>query len=405
MPQSILQTYVLDRYDAGVPRPDRSHIVELDSLRGVAALFVVFDHFMRGWVEASPPHFVSYLPFIPFLTNGGAAVMMFFVLSGFVLTLPQLSARRQSYPAYAVRRICRIYLPYLAALMVALAGCWRFHGLDRYSDAPIFHKFWVSAPTWPLVAQHLAFLGRYNVYAYNPPTWSLVHEMRISLIFPLLCLIALRLRPWAAFAVALAFPVAGRMVEKYSAPLWEPGTSSLFWSETIGFCGIFLVGSILARYRHPIVAWLAATPAMMRWALFVVAIALYQYPVVLHVPHAMRAFVVGLAAAYFVMLALVPNGWLSRMLRLSPLRFLGRISYSLYLIHSPILIVMSIAIWGKASYTYLLLPFVAVAIGAAAIFYQFVELPSIAIGKAITHSRRKPTAVDTGVSPVTQTVG
>ena len=402
MPQTFLRTYVLDRYHAGLARPERGHIVELDSLRGVAALFVVFDHFMRGLVQSSPPHFVASIAYLPFLTNGAGAVMMFFVLSGFVLSLPMLSGKSQGYPAYAVRRISRIYLPYLAALLIALAGCWRFQGLQKYGL--VLGSLWQNPPTWPLVAKHLAFLGRYDVYAYNPPTWSLVHEMRISLIFPLLCLIALRLRPWAALTVAVAFPIAGRLVEKYSAPLWEPGTSSLFWSETIGFCGIFLIGSLLARYRQPLVAWLAVLPAIVRWGMAAVAVALYQYPILLHVPRAMRNFVIGLAAAYFVMLALVPGGWLSRMLHLSPLRFLGRVSYSLYLIHSPILIVMSIAIWGKMPYLYLLLPFLAVALVAAAVFYRFVELPSITLGKALTARWRTRSRVDVGNAPVTETV-
>lgn len=230
MNSSTLCNDSLDSVPPGPQRQDCGHIVELDSLRGVAALFVVFEHFMRGWVQSTPPHFVNYLPYLPFLTHGGAAVMMFFVLSGFVLTLPMLAAKGQSYPIYAVRRVCRIYLPYVAALSLALACCWRFHGLERYADAPVFRSLWHEAPTRSLVAKHLAFLGRYDVYAYNPPTWSLVHEMRISLIFPLLCLVALRLRWWAAFAIAVAFPVAGRLMEKYGAPYIgaDPGTTSIF---------------------------------------------------------------------------------------------------------------------------------------------------------------------------------
>ena len=393
MPLPLVEDHALSQSITELERPQRGHIVELDSLRGVAALFVVFDHFMHGWVESSPPHFVQYIPYLPFLTNGGAAVMMFFVLSGFVLSLPVLSGKRQSYPIYAVRRVCRIYLPYLAALMIALVFCWRFHGLDSY--APVFHNFWQTAPTIHLVVQHLLFLGRYDVYAYNAPTWSLVHEMRISLIFPLLCLAAMRLRPWAACLLALAFPIAGRLVEKYSAPWYESGTSSLFWSETIGFCGVFLVGSLLARYREPLAGWLRSLPVVVRWILPVVAIGLYQYPTLLHVPRPLRNFAVGLGAAYFLILALVPDGWLSQLLRRAPLRFLGRISYSLYLTHAPILIVMSLAIWGKMPYVYLLLPFLAIALAFAALFYRVVEQPSIALGKAISRRWRRPANAET----------
>ncbi len=388
MPNPLVEHDPLAMSVTKLERPQRGHIVELDSLRGVAALFVVFDHFMRGWVDSSPPHFVRYIPYLPFLSNGGAAVMMFFVLSGFVLSLPMMAGKSQSYPIYAARRVCRIYLPYLAALLIALVFCWRFHGLDSY--APVFSNFWKTAPTLHLVVQHLLFLGRYDVYAYNAPTWSLVHEMRISLIFPLLCLVAARLRPWTALLVALSFPVAGRLVEKYTAPWYETGTSSIFWSETLGFCGIFLIGSLLARYREPLVDWVRSVPGIVRWILPVVAIALYQYPALLHIPRPLRNFAIGLGAAYFLILALVPDGWLSRMLRLAPLRFLGRVSYSLYLTHAPILIVMSLAIWGKMPYLYLLLPFLAVAFAFAALFYRIVEQPSIELGKVISRRWRRP---------------
>lgn len=118
----------------------------------------------------------------------------------------------------------------------------------------------------------------------------------------------------------------------------------------------------------------------------------------------MRNFATALGAAYFLLFALVPNGWLSRLLRLSPLRFLGRVSYSLYLTHSPLLIVMSIAIWGKMPYSYLLLPFLAVAFAVAAVFYRLVEVPSIALGKSITARWRIPERVDTGLGQVTEPV-
>jgi peptidoglycan/LPS O-acetylase OafA/YrhL len=321
-----------------------------------------------------------------------------------VLTLPMLQANQQDYLTYAVRRTCRIYLPYVAALMVALAGCWKFHGLEMYG--PIFRTLWRSAPSLPLVAAHLAFLGRYDVFAYNPPTWSLVHEMRISLIFPLLCLVSLRLRAWAAFAIALSFPIAGRLVEKYSAPYTGDGlgTHGIFWAKTISYCGIFLIGSLLARYRGPLATRLAGLPAALRWLFLAAAAALYQFPMFLPVPWYLRDFAVALGAAYFVMLALVPDGWLSRLLRRSPLRFLGRISYSLYLVHVPILMVMSIAIWGKVSFVYLLLPFLAVSLVAAAVFYRVVERPSIALGKAIGRKWRIPATMDDGNSVVTEPV-
>ena len=48
--------------------------------------------------------------------------MLFFLLSGFVLSVPYLRGKGQAYPVYLIRRILRIYAPYLAALALAVAG-------------------------------------------------------------------------------------------------------------------------------------------------------------------------------------------------------------------------------------------------------------------------------------------
>jgi peptidoglycan/LPS O-acetylase OafA/YrhL len=395
-----LRRLLFDPLRSGQQTPQQSqeriHFVELDSLRGLAAMSVLLLHFLEGWLEASPPHFVRYLGYIPLLTNGSAAVVLFFVLSGFVLTLPQMAPQPQSYPAYVIRRICRIYLPYLAALVLSILGCWRFHGLEMYGIQ--FHLTWRNPPSAHLIAEHLAFLGRYDVYAYDSPIWSLVHEMRISLIFPVLCLISLRLRAWLAFLVALTLPVIDRIIERLSGPyLGEgyPGVQSVFWSYTVGFCGIFLVGSLLARYREPIVAWLARLSAWTLSVLSLLALVLYQYASLLHIPRFLWDFTVGLGGAYFVMLALVPNSWLSRFLHLGPIRWLGSISYSLYLLHVPVLLVVSILLYRKVPDGVMLATFLVLSLLAAAAFHRVVELPSIRLGRTLANrldKRIKPSA-------------
>ena len=387
-----LSHLLFDPLQSGRQTQQKIHFVELDSLRGLAAVSVLLLHFLGGWIEAAPSPYVFYVAYIPLLTNGSAAVILFFVLSGFVLTLPQMASRPQSYPTYVIRRICRIYLPYLAALALAILGCWRFHGLEIYGTQ--FHLTWRSAPSAQVIAQHLAFLGRYNVYAFDSPIWSLVHEMRISLIFPILCLISLRLRAWVAFLIALALPVVERVIERLSGPyLGEgyPGVPSILWAYTVGSCGIFLVGSLLARYREPLIGWLARLSTWTRSALSLVAVVLYQYVTLLHLPRFLWNFLVGLGAAYFVMLALVPNGWLSRFLHLRPIRWLGSVSYSLYLLHVPILLTVSIVLYRKVSVGVMLATYLGLSLLAAAAFHRLIELPSIRLGKILANRIQRTT--------------
>src|SRR5438105_12280270 len=91
---------------------------ELDSLRGLAALIVVFHHFFWMWfyhqTERTDPAFLLFYPLIA----GHESVILFFLLSGFVLSVPYLRGRSQPYGTFLLRRVLRIYCPYFFALVL-----------------------------------------------------------------------------------------------------------------------------------------------------------------------------------------------------------------------------------------------------------------------------------------------
>jgi peptidoglycan/LPS O-acetylase OafA/YrhL len=86
-------------------------IGSLDALRGVAALAVVIGHALPMGLPQVPP--------VVAVALGRVSVIAFFVLSGFVLSLPYFDGRPLPYPAFVVRRLCRIYLPYAAVMFAA----------------------------------------------------------------------------------------------------------------------------------------------------------------------------------------------------------------------------------------------------------------------------------------------
>jgi peptidoglycan/LPS O-acetylase OafA/YrhL len=94
---------------------------ELDSLRGLAALAVFFGHMYLVFNE----NLISKLLFefgpLRIAVAGSEAVTFFFVLSGFVLSLPFYSNRQPNYRHFVIRRVCRIYIPYIIAILVALS--------------------------------------------------------------------------------------------------------------------------------------------------------------------------------------------------------------------------------------------------------------------------------------------
>jgi len=161
------------------------------------------------------------------------------------------------------------------------------------------------------------------------------------------------------------------------------GAGSIGWLRTLGYCGTFLVGSVLARHHEAIQSFLKEKPRPVRWLLLAIAIVLYQPPIRLHTLSQLENFATGIGSCYFILLALERRSLVSSFLLVKPFVFLGRISYSLYLVHLPILIMLAIAIYGKISFGYLLLPFFTLTLIVATFFNRLVEVPSIRLGRLI----------------------
>ena len=99
-----------------------------------------------------------------------------------------------SYGSYLLKRICRIYIPYIVALIIAIICQTTISGYGISYLSEWFNRSWTIESSSSLIAQHILLVGKYNTDAYNGVIWSLVHEMRISIIFPLILMICLRKR-------------------------------------------------------------------------------------------------------------------------------------------------------------------------------------------------------------------
>jgi peptidoglycan/LPS O-acetylase OafA/YrhL len=115
-------------YEGGV---SKARLDYLDSIRGFAALVVVLGH---CWLATAPASLSShgslsttvassvtgvlFYGLAKFFESGRTAVMIFFVLSGFVLTC-SLMARPMPYVSYAVKRVFRIYPAFLIVILAS----------------------------------------------------------------------------------------------------------------------------------------------------------------------------------------------------------------------------------------------------------------------------------------------
>jgi len=373
--------------DAAFVAQERSamRLPALDGIRGVAAFLVVLNHCFLILPEAvSKQWIVPLIKWTPLrvIMVGRPAVIMFFVLSGLVLGRSLLSTLgKDSYGAFALRRFVRIYPTYAAAVLFA-AMLWTIENPVPIADlTPWFNSHWTEPPNLNVIANHLLMLNRKQDVTLDMVIWSLSYEMRISLLIPLLVVAALRFGTLrfagAVLALALIVEIA----------LWQAGIESgAYHNETLlgaflttaHYVPFFAAGLLIAihleRFRQVFsgLTWRIALPL---W-LFVGA-SMTQYPDVISGTGAVIAIGLVLGSERSAAMLCGPViGWL------------GRVSYSLYLFHLPILLLLTHELHGNVPAPLYLGFGVAVSLVVAEVAYRLIERPSIDLGRRLTARSR-----------------
>jgi peptidoglycan/LPS O-acetylase OafA/YrhL len=364
-------------------------ITHLDSLRGLAALIVVFHHclvtFPRFWSIYQQPatsplmRLIGNSP-VHLLWDGPEFVLVFFTLSGFVLSLPFWSTRPMGYRAFVVRRIFRIYPTYFVAVTLGMIlMTWLAHGPIKGLSAWAA-QFWNRPLDTKIVFDHFFLMASDGDNYIDTPVWSLVVEMHASLIFPLMIL-AIRRSEAGTFGFFLALAFVG----DWGARL-DPGGHPFLTSfaTTASYLWLFVAGALMARHRADLVAAMARVPAVLQISILVVALialnAIWEFGADLTWRFVEQAGAAALVASAAFM------GGMKRALDVAPLRWLGKISYSLYLIHFVVLFTILNAFRDEVTLPRIIVAVPLVSIAAAALLYRVVELPSIGWGHALSES-------------------
>jgi peptidoglycan/LPS O-acetylase OafA/YrhL len=380
------------------PARARPPLRALTGLRFFAALQVVVFHCTawRQWPVWAPLRDVA--------GAGSVAVSLFFALSGFILTYahagpgaPPIERR-----AFYVNRFARIYPAYAFALLL-MAPLFLVHTFRTEGTKALLEKSAAAI----LLAQ--AYVPMFAM-AWNPPGWSLSAEWFFYLLFPLVAPWLLRVRWTVAAGVALgcyAFCLAVPAVYLAflpDAPIPAASESQAFWLNFLRYGPLvrfpeFVIGIVAGR-------WFLERGAIQdsaRWAVASMA-ALGVIVVTLgcasHIPYIVLHN--GLLDPAFVLLIVslaTGAGPLARGLATRPLVALGDASYSLYLIHVPLLIMWAKAayvlvgprFYGTPLYTAMFFP---IAIAASLLCHRYVELPGRTRVLALLRGRRWASRVE-----------
>ena len=315
--------------EAGTAPGDRKFRPDVEGLRAVAVVMVVLYHAN-----------------VPKITGGYVGVDVFFVLSGFVITgllLRERAATEKTRLLDFYGRRCRRILPAATLVIVAtvLAAYHWLGFLSGNSNAQMARTASLFYANF-----HLISIGTNYLSAQAPPSalqnyWSLSVEEQFYVVYPTLFILAalawssvsLRLKLAVLLTVGIAASLTWSIHETATngtAAYFSPLTHA--WELALG--GLVAVGSVqlakLPRGVAIVMSWIGLGGIV--WAAFAFTAATAYPGSAVALPVVSTALVVAGGTV-------APTWGAEALLRLYPFRWLGKLSYSLYLWHWPILII------------------------------------------------------------------
>lgn len=397
---------VSDREDERGPTAPKAQpavygrVDELDGLRGVLALWVAISHILLWCGFAEPPlsggrfgrmwDSMIYSPF---------AVEAFFILSGFAIS-SLIYARPQSYLGFMTGRFFRIYPVYLLCLFLSLVlmgvtpwllenASWRqtayFSAVGSLSASerahPVLHG-----------VSHLSLLNGMvprqvlpgSAATLLPPAWSISVEWQYYLVAPMIAL-------FVRSAGGLLLLVGGAWLAiRYGGPWHNPLPA--FFPVMLPF---FLVG-IGSHYLYKAFCASGGKRSSRYTALVAAALGVALLS-------GWEPVTMAIWAAAFGCLFVDGNGlmtrilcWVRRSLRNRWIQWLGRISYPLYLVHWPLIIVgLTLLVWWRPTMHFreavlwMLGAGLPLILLAGFLLHKYVEAPAMRLGRQLSETVSK----------------
>jgi peptidoglycan/LPS O-acetylase OafA/YrhL len=375
---------------------NQNRIQYLDGIRGMAALIVVFYHYLLSFYPGIFPFNPKYqystnnlgktmeiTPLNIFL-NPGFAVCLFFVVSGYALSYKYFATGEREYlRASVIRRYFRLEIPILFSVLVS----YILLKADLYANIDIGNNyskntFWL-VHLWNIDANFFAALKE-ALYSslfiggtpnFNPVLWTMVIEFMGSML---------------VFAVLALFGNSAKRFLVYAILLMILHTNCM---------PAFILGLALCDYYHS--EKRKVFPKIAVFLIFIAALYIGSYQgleiasiwgIVDFMSHADKSFPFIIGAALFVF-AVINSEWLKRFFSSPVLQFLGKISFSLYLLHLLIIGSLACYLFGyfftglHLSYdvSFMLMFFISLSFtfGAAFLMYKYVDLNGIKLSKWI----------------------
>ncbi|WP_246147753.1 acyltransferase family protein [Nonomuraea turkmeniaca] len=378
------------------PSSPSTRLAWLDALRGIGALAVVAEHLLPWFLPALRPYWFNL---------GVYGILVFFLVSGYII--PTSLERHGDVRAFWISRIFRLYPLYLSVIALVLALAWW---------VPVRAE--VPRDGSAVAAHATMLLDVVNVGGVADTMWTLSYEMVFYLLVTALFLTGAQHRSgelsmgFAAAAVVVGLVASGAVFvggwpAYVSAGVFAAGVACVMWGRArkpaACVLGLMALAALLLSSRVPwlgtaVLAVMFAGTAIHRWERGTGRL----WPV------AVTTALVAIAPLWAIESGwwwVQPDVWLTTIVlagatfaggmalrgRRLPrmLVWLGLVSYSLYLVHHPLLKYF-VAITGDLRQADL--PYqagmaalaLAVVLGVSALAYRFIERPGQALGRRIS---------------------
>ena len=301
----------------------RYQIDALDGLRGFAALIVVFSHTSNKGM--------FFLPLLDLRGIGKSGVFLFFLLSAFLLTMPLLDKGKEILSLsvmshYWQRRFFRIYPLYTLYLLAAVLTTLLFK----------------SGIGIPFELDWLGFWDHITLQEGRGVTWSIGVEFKFYFILPIIALITVIILPFG-FSAALTFLLLLLILTQVIFPQSESVVNDI---RLLPYMPIFIMGTILALIQHHINSRNIASKTLEMFLRILGYFGLIGIIVMTPLVFTMikghwvsnsyfhKQFILYALLWSFVLLSAINvKGLIQYFFALPSLRFIGALSFSLYLFH------------------------------------------------------------------------
>ena len=366
----------------------RQHISALDSLRGYASLTVVLHHYSAVFPATIEKH--KILGLYNYVTTGKQAVILFFILSGYVLSLSMKN--KINYFQFVVRRVFRIYPLYFVVVLVLLllfhissyGVLLRYMGADSFSIT-IDSKFIIN--TLSLITSVIYPYSNSNgvenkvAFPFDIVTWSLTYEILVSLFFPFMYYLYLKCR-----IIQSALLLAIHLISAYLLLVFTQNLLAYIY-----FYSAFFALGIFIYKNHYFFSKLKLSNIWIFFGFILFAGDANNIilPAMLKMNLLNSDFLTAIGSSILIVLC-TNNLSFKKFISLFSHFNIGKVSYSIYLLHLPInwllfyifMDLLNLKVYGFTAFVVKFLAIILLII-LSNITYKYIEKPFIKLSKVI----------------------